>query len=198
MNTDENLWKYCKMRNKEKKTRKKYKNNLVSRNIHPPAAAACRQVLPKSSGVSMTNPAQICNQHQFGCQPGYSTGEEGVSMNVPEDTSFLQQSEKPLRAARCKGNIPWMPLLKRQRRQAVTGHEESGVKACIEWDNTQMVKCQLLQTWQCWLRVWWVLWWWAHGHSGRQCEGQCFCTCLHSRSQLLCMQKEEVLVYVPG
>lgn len=73
---------------------------------HPPAAAACRQVLPKSSGVSMSNPAQICNQHQLGCQLGDSSGKNGVSRNVPEDSSFLQQSEKPLRAAKCRGNIP--------------------------------------------------------------------------------------------
>lgn len=92
---------------------------------HPPAAAAWRQVLPKSSGVSMSNPGQICNQHQLGCQPGDSIGDDSVSVNIPEDSSFLQQSEKPLRAVRCRGNIPWMPLLKTMnagRRQIIVAH----------------------------------------------------------------------------
>lgn len=49
---------------------------------------------------------------KLGCQPGDSSGDDSVSTNIPEDSSFLQQSEKPLRAVRCRGNIPWMPLLK--------------------------------------------------------------------------------------
>lgn len=100
----------CLVRKKEK-DKKRVRNYTIVRQLagmmtHPPAAAACRQVLPKSSGVSMSNPAQICNQHQLRCQLGDSSGKNGVSMNVPEDSSFLQQSEKPLRAARCRGNIP--------------------------------------------------------------------------------------------
>lgn len=89
---------------------------------HPPAAAACRQVLPKSSGVSMSNPVKICDQHHLGCQRGDSGDTNGVSMNVPEDSSFLQQSEKPLRAARCRGNIPWMPLLKTFKTEKASPH----------------------------------------------------------------------------
>jgi len=29
----------------------------------------------------------------------------------PEESSFRQQSENPLSAARCSGNMPWMPRL---------------------------------------------------------------------------------------
>lgn len=31
--------------------------------------------------------------------------------NLPEERSFLQQSEKPLKAAKWRGNIPCMPRL---------------------------------------------------------------------------------------
>lgn len=30
---------------------------------------------------------------------------------LPDDSSLRQQSEKPLRAAKCSGNMPWTPLL---------------------------------------------------------------------------------------
>lgn len=89
---------------------------------HPPAAAACRQVRPKSSGVSMSNPEQICNQHQLGCRLGDFSVKNVVSTNLPEDSSFLQQSEKPLRAARCRGNIPWMPRLEELKAEKASHH----------------------------------------------------------------------------
>lgn len=44
-------------------------------------------------------------QHQLAERPPEGQGNVAV-VSVPEDSSFLQQSEKPLRAARCKGNIP--------------------------------------------------------------------------------------------
>lgn len=36
-----------------------------------------------------------------------------VKSRSPEDRSFRQQSENPLRAAKCSGNIPWTPRLKK-------------------------------------------------------------------------------------
>lgn len=52
------------------------------------------------------------------CTEGSANTSKGESCS-PEDRSFLQQSEKPLRAAKCRGNMPWIPRLNKEREKKI-------------------------------------------------------------------------------
>ena len=133
----------------------------AGRGSYPPEAAACRQVLPKLSGVFMSNPADsTCSLlidetilyswpegesrnvqsyiHMVGCAYQYNLT---VDEYKPEESNLRQQSENPYSTAKCKGNIPWIPRLETEKQMKINAFETSEQQHRSPWKARGKPQC---------------------------------------------------------